>query len=663
MRERIFIGLLLMGASYIMYAQTPGSTSNIKFVRETNPVPAQATIGTNPAGVFYHALYTGSAWGDYNNDGFLDIFYSDRNVMINENTVYANLYTNNGDGTFTRPKTTIKGTAFSCPVWFDMNNDGQLDLMLPGLTNWHYYWLHENTDYSGIGTHLYINQGIDTDGNVTFKEYSAKEIGLNNLYNGKTGGKGHNWVSTGDYDNDGYTDILMTGFEDGARFDTDSPEEAVRAVYLYKNINGERFERQTTACNGGEFHGLTDGSVRLCDLDNDGFLDILATGYGATRASEIYVYWNTGNGTFIESDQQFKGVTDASCDVCDINNDGFPELVATGVYVNTNTKCFFLYKNLGNRTFEELECPELEGIDGGQLSFGDVNHDGLTDILVGGHGATNEHTTCIYVNQGDFTFVVNGAHYDDPFGKKGHFGRVTHGSQHLIDYNNDGYLDVWSTGWVSGGCGNGCAVELWYNTSSTKGVTANVAPGTPSNLTASYNAGNSSVTFSWSDAQDDITPTTALRYNLYLRKKGSDKCFITVPADLTTGFVRVGRISGDITRSEYTMTIPDEGVYEWGVQAIDNGNVGGLFAHSTFSTDGSGINNISDESPIKIWNTGTTLYYSLPEIGTISIYSINGSLIKCMQAGISGNTTLPTGIYIVEIKTDSSIRHQKIAIP
>ncbi len=655
--------MLLIGITYSLFAQIPGSASNVKYVRETQPVPTQAAIGNNPSGVFYHALYTGSAWGDYNNDGFLDIFYSDRNVMINENTVYSNLYKNSGKRTFTRSKNIIKGTAFSCPVWFDMNNDGLLDLLLPGLTDWHYYWLHEKTDYSGIGTHIYINEGIDATGNASFKEYTAEEMGLNNLYNGKIGGKGHNWVSAGDYNNDGYTDIIMTGFEDGARFDTDSPEEAVRAVYLYKNIEGKKFERQSTACNGGDFKGLTDGSVRFCDLDGDGTLDILASGYGALRTSELYVYWNNGNGTFTESEQKFKGLCDASCDACDIDNDGFLDLVVTGIYKNTNTKNFFIYKNLGNRSFEELECAELEGIDGGQLSFGDVNHDGLIDMLVGGHGIINEHTTCIYVNQGNFTFAVNGAHYDDPFGKKGHFGRVTHGSQHLIDYNNDGYLDVWSTGWVSGGCSNGCAVELWNNTSSTKGVTANMAPSAPKNLSASYNAGNSTVTFTWDNAEDEITPVTALRYNLYLKKKESDKCFMTVPADLTSGFIRVGRISGDIIRTTYTMSVPDDGIYEWGIQAIDNGNIGGAFAHSTFSTDGSGIESISQEQSIKIWNNGNTLYYSMTERnGMLEIYTLNGTLLKQIVIEASGNIQLPDKeLYIINIKNASTSKRCKIS--
>ena len=61
-------------------------------------------------------------------------------------------------------------------------------------------------------------------------------------------------------------------------------------------------------------------------------------------------------------------------------------------------------------------------------------------------------------------------------------------------------------------------------------------------LFASFDKSTDVATFTWSAPTDDVTPSAALRYNFYLREKGSDKIFMTVPADLQTGFVRVGRI-------------------------------------------------------------------------------------------------------------------------
>ncbi len=668
MKNKLILSALFWCSLWGIQAQTPGDFNLVKFSEVEKPVPGQAATGgnkgQNPAGAFYHANYTGSAWGDYNNDGFLDLFYSDRNEHIHDSKIQSNLYKNKGDGTFLRTfRSPFAGTAYSCPVWFDMNNDGLLDLILPGLNDYNYAWLDERTQLDQIQTHLYINQGIDNKGNATFEEVPAAESGIRPIYNGKGGGKGHNWVSAGDYNNDGYTDLIMTGFDDCARPESSNPEDAVRAVYLYKNIKGERFELQEAPLsNGKEFHGKTDGSVCFTDLDGDGLLDIMSSGYGYTRNSELHIYWNNGDGTFTEGDQAFVGATNSSCELCDLNNDGLSEIVVAGIYFNTNQKKFYIYKNLGNRLFEQIETTELQGVDGAQISFGDINQDGLYDIFMGGHGEHSEHATWLYVNQGDFTFEEYGAYYNDPFGKKGHFPRITHGSHHLIDFDNDGFLDAWFMGWSNGECSNGCEAKLWQNTSSTKGVAANVAPAIPTNLSASYNSAGVA-TFTWSAPNDDFTPATALRYNFFVRPKGSDKCFMTVPADLQTGFVRVGKISGEIIRCTYTTLLPFDGEYEWGVQAIDNGNKGGMFATSTIKIEGvNAIDHVEHEN-LCVWNAGSTLYYNVDREAELTLINTGGYIVAQTHISQAGQMELPAkGVYIVTIKTGSSVKHQKISI-
>lgn len=628
-------------------ALTAGNPDSVKFSLVADPVPAQAITGSNPAKQFYHAQYAGSAWGDYDADGRLDLFYSDINPMVSDATVFVNLYRNAPTNTFTRQnRTPFSGTAFSCPVWFDANADTKLDLLLPGVSSYSYQWNDTATVLSQLQAHLYLNTGSNKL-HANFSE--ATESGLRPLFNGKSGGHGHNWATTGDFDKDGHADVLMQGFDENLRFSSSQPEEAARAVYLYRNLgDGQHFALVSNPVQGDTtFAGLTDGSVVLEDMDGDGWLDILATGYGHTRTSECHLYWNEGDGTFTESRQHFAALCNSSCYARDLNNDGLPDLVLTGIYDNTGTKTFAIYRNLGQRQFELIDSLGLEGIDGGQIAFGDVNNDGLVDMLVGGHGATHQHTTWLYVNQGDFHFTATGTWYDDPFGKLGHFGRVTHGSQQLIDYDLDGYLDAWISGWDSGDCSKGCATLLYHNDSQKHSVQPNAAPKVPSGLNASFDAHTGMVTLTWNAPDDDTTPQAGLRYNVYLKRAGqSDSCFMVIPADTATGFIRVGTIGGAINQCTYQTRISVSGNYEWGVQAIDNGNLGSKFATGSFTCKSDGLTSAEIDSQ-SIWANGFTLHYNVSSLSRISIFNAMGAALVQQQVNGCGSLRLPEDQHFV----------------
>lgn len=648
---------LTVGAS----AQTAGSASLVKFTKVTTPVPTQRAQASNPAGEFYHATYTGAAWGDYDNDGFLDLYYSDMNPMIDSHTIYSNIYHNEHTATFARVSLPqIAGTAYSCPVWFDANSDGNLDMFISGIGQWNYHWDDANTNLSALRASLYLGHG---DG--TFE--AVADHGIAPVFNGLTGGKGHNWVSAGDYDGDGLTDLALAGFDDPARVPTDHPEEAVRVVRLYKNIDGTHFALQEQPLkNGEQFHGLTDGSVVFSDLDGDGWLDLLTTGYGHSRNSEGYIYWNNGDGTFTQgADLPTWPLTNSSCSVADLDGDGMLELVLTGVYSDTDQKRFNICRNNGDRTFALVEVNNLEGIDGGQLSFGDVNHDGLTDILVGGHGATHEHTTCIYLNQGDFTFAVVGAFYDDPFGKKGSFSRVTHGAQHLVDVDNDGLLDAWISGWANGGCSGGCLTQLYHNESVANGVTPNVEPTAPTGLKATVGDGGK-ITFSWQAGTDEVTPTEALRYNLYVREKGSSsKTYMVIPVDLSTGKLKVNLTNNAINTCSYQMLLSPDKNYEWGVQTIDNAGMASIFTRSEVRNAHSGLPNAwsSQGKDLRIAPARGGITYNVNDAAEVVVYSSMGVVLA--RHRVSGAGFLPIdakGIVMVRVESRTQNLCKKIAL-
>ena len=632
--------------------------SNVKFTRVASPVTSTSTSG-NPQYQFYHAQYTGATWGDCNNDGYPDVFYSDRNTHINNSTLQVNLYYNNGDGTFRRgSKGRLVGTAFSAPVWIDYDNDGRLDLLVAGLDNYGYRWRDENTDLSQIGAHLYKN-AEGTNGAVNFTEITNH--GIRPIYNGNTGGKPHNWIAVGDYDNDGYPDVAMTGFDEAARFESDDLIEAVRVVYLYHNNGDGTFELQQTPLDGvAPFHGVTDGSVVFDDLDGDGYLDLLTTGYGATRTSEIHLYWNNGDGTFTEHPDHFYTVSNAMSTVADLNGDGLPDMIFAGHYQNNMSKNFYICKNLGDRKFEMLARDRFEGSDGTQMAVGDVNNDGLADILVGGHFRDHAHTTLIYINKGNFEFDSYGAYYDDLFNKAGHFSRITHGTHHLVDIDNDGNLDAFLSGWASGEDSNGCSTEVWRNAGADKGQAANAAPDAPASL-AAINNGDGTVTLSWTAPADDTTPSEALRYNLFLRNNNTGKQLMLLPADTNTGYVRVADTHGAVRRCDYTMQIPADGSYSWGVQAIDAANRGGMFA--TSAIDLSGVGNIMQDNAVVSVEGGIgEIRINAPEGATAAIYTTSGVLSRSVAGAMPATVSAEAGLYIVNVETTSGRSVHKIVV-
>lgn len=637
-------------------AQT--GADNVKFTKVSSPVTSTSSSG-NPQYQFYHAQYTGAAWGDVNNDGYPDLFYSDRNTHINNSTVQVNLYYNNGDGTFKRGgKGRLQGTAFSAPVWIDIDNDGNLDLLVAGLDDYNYRWRMADTDLSQIGAHLYRHTSVGSTGAVTFTEVNGH--GIRPIFNGKDGGKGHNWIATGDYDNDGLTDVVMTGFDEAARLASGDPVEAFRVVYLYRNNGDGSFTLQEHPLEGSApFHGLTDGSVVLEDLDNDGFVDLLTTGYGSSRTSETYLYWNNGDGTFTEHTGKFSPVTNASSTVADLDNDGLADIILSGYYLNTNTKRFYICRNLGNRQFEALPLDQLEGCDGTQIAVGDVNNDGYPDILAGGHFATNEHSTLLYVNKGNMQFESYGAHFDDPFGKKGHFSRITHGAHHLVDVDRDGSLDAWFSGWSAGECSNGCSTELWRNAGAEKGQAPNMAPDAPTGLNASIN-GNT-VTLSWDAPTDDTTPAEALRYNIFIRDTETGRILSTLPADITTGYIKVTDTHGAIRRRSHTLQLPADGKYQWGVQAIDAANQGGAFA--TSSLDIAGIDSVTaDEETVTATGGDGCIRILAPDGSCAAILTPDGRLTA--RVTVEGPTSLGAapGIYIVTVTADKGNRSFKVVV-
>lgn len=253
------------------------------------------------------AIYASSAsWGDYDNDGLIDLHISRR--ISNTIGVKDYIYRNTGNFTFVRLDTGAIASASTPSVsgtWVDIDNDGDLDLYV--------------CNRSSVNNNLFINNG-----NGAFTRNTTMAITLD-----ASSSAGSSW---GDYNNDGYMDVFIA---------TVGGEKN----QLYKNNGNGTFTKILSgSIVNDQFHSY--GSF-WADLDNDGFLDLFLTNGSNLWAKNNLVYKNNGNGTFtkITSGSQFSDLFETvGATGADLNEDGFVDILTPNRYNSPLT----IYLNDGN---------------------------------------------------------------------------------------------------------------------------------------------------------------------------------------------------------------------------------------------------------------------------------------------------------------------------
>lgn len=330
---------------------------------------------------------------DYNNDGFKDIFVLRGGWKKKFGREPNSLLRNNGDGTFT-DVTHQSGLLSFHPTqtatWNDFNNDGWLDVFIG----------NETTEGESHPCELYINNG---DG--TFTDL-AKEAGCDITVWAKG-------VTSGDYNNDGWPDLFVSTV-DGRK-------------YLLKNegnAKSVRF-RDVTLESGLYVNTVRSFPTWFWDYDNDGWLDILVSGYdygGALAqyaASEalglpvqnlgnVFLYRNKQDGTFEDVTDKMglnKVAFAMGSNFGDIDNDGWLDFyLGTGNPQYRSVIPNKMFKNLGGQRFVDItQAARVGNLQKGHgVSFADLDNDGDQDVHIdmGGAYTGDTYQNSLYLNPG-----------------------------------------------------------------------------------------------------------------------------------------------------------------------------------------------------------------------------------------------------------------------
>lgn len=502
---------------------------------------------------FFAPIYYGaSVWGDYNKDGNMDFFVNGwRYTGGTTSAPSAVLYRNNGNNTFTEVANSIVPLGAASAAWGDINNDGFADLAVAG-----------NSGNNIYATRVYRNNGdgsfTDIQGDFTPLVTPA--------------------ITWADFNNDGYLDLVVMGGDNSSNGQTK----------LYINNGNETFTEVSTGITP-----LTNGAVAAGDLNNDGKIDLIIAGRFDSFDYKTEIYLNQGNAVFVKMEVALEPARYSSIALCDYSGDGFLDVLIAGSNNNDVLKTS-LYRNVNGSGFVAVNT-SFTGIIQGSVAWGDMNNDGLADVLLTGSnlptGATR--VTEIFLNQGNDIFTkYTGFSFDGLRRSMAQWG----------DMNNDGKLDIVMTGYRN--ASDYITKVLMNNT-----PIANTPPTPPQNLIATP-AGGSAV-LSWSAATDAQTSADALTYNVRIGTSPGATDVVSPLAHPTTGKRFVPRMGNTGNTLQLSINNLDYGTYYWSVQTID-----AAFEGSTFAQEQTFVVNDLITATFQVQSNGQALAQATVAIGS-----------------------------------------------
>ncbi len=286
------------------------------------------------AGIAHAGRDLSAVFADYDNDGYLDLFVT--------NTESDRLYRNNGDGTFRDASTTAgvgAATRGRKVLFADLDLEGDLDIFIATPGGNRLYRNNGDGTFAEVADETGVGGGATSGGDAVFGDFDddgdidlfvPNRQGPNRYFDNLRQGYfrelaaqvglltpgGAAAVAAGDYDNDGYLDLLVTGSGSGM-------------PTLFRNHQDGTFARDTRSDSAlRALAGTAAPAAAFFDADNDGYLDLLIAG----EERGLRLFSNNGAGKFSDASRLLPAAAGAAQQlaVCDVDNDGDLDIFSAG---------------------------------------------------------------------------------------------------------------------------------------------------------------------------------------------------------------------------------------------------------------------------------------------------------------------------------------------
>lgn len=366
------------------------------------------------------------------------------------------------------------------------------------------------------------------DGNMDFHAYEG-DLCLNTPGNPMADNIG--LTPIGDIDNNGLIDFVSLNT-------------------IYKN-NGNGVLEEKLLYEGTEYIR----PIAVADFNRDGYLDIVAA-FSTNSNFRQRLYLNQGEWNFDIIELPAQSTTSSLTDIADVNQDGIPDLI----YANYNENRYYAY--LCDESFSFAERIALPGI-----PFADLDMDGMPEYITQADYGSADKDSLIFMDKNGKRLSMDLEQNLPVFSFTDFYpGNINSNSS----FNS--YTDV-----------DGDGVPDFNAATRIRSSFKNTAPAIPQNIYASQTADG--LTIYWDAATDQETPSSGLRYNLSVKKKGAsgEGAYLISPLNLTDNKAQTGETGYLHYRTATRFTIPTTALeagqtYEIQVQTVDPWNT-----HSDFS--------------------------------------------------------------------------------